>query len=314
VAYARGLIEEEIDSICGAKNALSTFEALETRTKIDKLYQEFFPLSADNLGHYFRSLYHLLKYIESHCKGTKQDYSDLVQAQMNTDELYLTCINGLSSYGRKKLYPLLNKFSFLENLAIDENENIRNLVYFFYPNTKKKNITGERNNVVVIAGTEGVDKGRIMKRLISEHITARVTSVQAMLLSRNKNPRELRQNHDTIKEMIVKTLDPDENYVICCNFCQLYPDGTNERLPLSLYEDLHPIAIVLMEPLIDHMIGSIRIDERINLDNTQAELYWENEETTVTDYADEKSVPLYRFSVEETDKAIEKIKQLVGNQ
>lgn len=311
VAYVRGLIEKEIDELCETENAFSTFEVLATRTKIDKLYQDLFPLFADILGHYFRSLYHLLKYIDNHFKDNKKDYSDLVQAQLNTDELYLTCINGLSSYGRKKLHPLLDKFSFLENLAIDENENIRKLVYFYYPNTKKKNITGVRNNVVIIAGTEGVGKGKFIKRLKSEIIAVRFASVQGMLLDKGKNPSDLLQNQNIIKEMIEKTIDPDENYVICCNFCQLYSNGTNQRLPLSLYEGLHPIAIVLLVPQISEMIRSIRSDDKINLDDAQAELYLENEEQTASDYADKKNVPLYRFGVEYMDKAMEKIKQLL---
>lgn len=141
IRSVRLLIEKYIDTICNQRDAFSDLYALETRRKIENIYLTAFNAESDQLGHYFRSLYHLLKYIKEHCPkdGNKKMYFDLVQAQMNTDELYLTCINGISSYGRKKLHPLLNDSSFLENLAIDENESIRKLVYFYYPKTKKKN-------------------------------------------------------------------------------------------------------------------------------------------------------------------------------
>ena len=38
----------------------------------------------------------------------------------------------------KKMLPLLNEFSFLENLAINDDEIVRRLVELFYPSTKKK--------------------------------------------------------------------------------------------------------------------------------------------------------------------------------
>lgn len=93
---------------------------------------------AAQLGHYFRHLYHLLYFIQTEGNIDKKKYSDIVQAQMSYDELYLITINGISNYGRKKMLPLLNDFSFLENLAIDDDYIVRRLIELFYPSTKKK--------------------------------------------------------------------------------------------------------------------------------------------------------------------------------
>ena len=63
----RQLIEKPIDAICKPDDALTDLNALETREKIEKIYGLAFGAESDQLGHYFRSLYHLLKYIKEHC-------------------------------------------------------------------------------------------------------------------------------------------------------------------------------------------------------------------------------------------------------
>ena len=309
----RQLLEKPIDNICKADNALTELNALNTREKIDKIYYLAFGAESDQLGHYFRSLYHLLKYIKEHCPKDVDNklYFDLVQAQMNTDELYLTCINGISNYGRKKLRPLLNESSILENLAIDENESIRRLVYFYYPKTQHKNPNGKRKNVILVAGTEGTEKGFLSKMLFAEQLPARITSVTGMLIRANCDPLDLKNNQHKLKVFMDKTLDPDDIYVISCNFCQLYPDGTNETLSLSVYEDLNPIAVVFLQTSIENMIQSVRYDNKIILDETTAELYLQNEETASSDYADLKDIPIFKYDVSDMPKAAEKIRSLV---
>lgn len=309
----RQLLEESIDKICKADNALTELNALNTREKINKEYARAFVDESDKFGHYFRSLYHLLKYIKEHCPKDVDNkmYFDLVQAQMNTDELYLTCINGISNYGRKKLRPLLNESSFLENLAIDENESIRRLVYFYYPKTQHKNPNGKRKNVILVAGTEGTEKGFLSKMLFAEQLPARITSVTGMLIRTNCDPLDLKNNQHKLKVFMDKTLDPDDIYVISCNFCQLYPDGTNETLSLSVYEDLNPIAVVFLQTSIENMIQSVRYDNKIILDETTAELYLQNEETASSDYADLKDIPIFKYDVSDMPKAAEKIRSLV---
>ena len=246
----------------------------------------------------------------------KKMYFDLVQAQMNTDELYLTCINAISNYGRKKMHPLLNQYSFLENLAIDENESIQKLVYFYYPKTKRKNITGIRKNVIVIAGTEGSRKGILASMLLAEHAPVRVTSVMGMIIrafhiKKKERLTDIIGNQHVIKEMLSKTIDPDDDYVISCNFSQLMQDGTNVRIPLNIYDSLNPIAVIMLRPNMDYMIQSILHDDRVTIDETFAELYLENEETAASDYAALKNAPFYIFNSHELEKVVEKILQLV---
>lgn len=311
----RLLIEKDIDKICNQKGAFDDLNSLETRRKIEEVYDTAFITESDQLGHYFRSLYHLLKYIKEHCPKDedKKLYFDLVQAQMNTDELYLTCINGISNYGRKKLHPLLNDSSFLENLAIDENESIRLLVYFYYPKTKRKNPNGVRKNVILVAGTAGTRKGSLARMLLAEHLPARITSIQGMLLRANCMPTELMKNQQTLKKLLATTIDPDDIYVINCKFCQLNNDGTNEQLPMSVYDGVNPIAVIYLQSSIEYMIKSIGRDDKIRLNETLAEIYRENEETAASDYAAAKNVPFYKYDVSDLNKVVEKIIKIVAD-
>ncbi len=313
IHFVRSSIEKDIDKVCKEKDAFNILNSLETRKKIEGVYKTAFLAESDQLGHYFRSFYHLLKYIKEQCpiEENKKMYFDLVQAQMNTDELYLTCINGISSYGRKKLYPLLNDSSFLENLAIDENESIRLLVYCYYPKTKRKNLNGIRKNVILVAGTAGTRKGHLAKLLFSEHLPARITSIQGMLLRANCKPTELLKNQKTLKKLLDTTIDPDDIYVINCDFCQLNKDGTNELLPMSIYDNVHPIAVIYLQSSIDYMIHSIHYDDKVILDETFAQIYQENEETAASDFAAMKNVPIYKFDINDMNKAVEKIRKLV---
>lgn len=313
IRSVRKLIENDIDKVCQEKDAFDVLNPLVTRKKIEEIYKTAFIAESDQLGHYFRTLYHLLKYVKEHCpkEEEKKMYFDLVQAQMNTDELYLTCLNGISSYGRKKLRPLLNESSFLENLAIDENESIKQLVYFFYNKTKRKNPDGVRKNVILIAGTEGTGKGYLSAQLLNERLAARITSIQAMLIRANSNPVELAKSSGTLKRMLETSIDPDDIYVISCNFYQLNRDGSNESIPMGVYDGINPIAVIYLQSTIDDMINSIRRDDKIILDETLAELYQQNEETAASDYADMKNVPMYIFNVKDMTRVIEKIRDLV---
>ena len=315
IQSVRALIEKDIDKICKEEGAFDDLNVVETRKKIGDTYMTAFQAESDQLGHYFRSLYHLLKYIKEHCpkEDNKKMYFDLVQAQMNTDEQYLTCINVISNLGWRKLRPLLNDSSFLENLAIDENESIRQLVYFYYPKTQRKNPNGIRKNVILVAGTEGTGKGRLAKILLAERLPVRITSIQGMLIRAKCNPTDYLGNEKTLGRLLTTTIDPEDIYVISCNFSQLNHDGTSEKLPLSVYEGVHPIAVIYLQSLLEYMIQSIRYDDKVILDETLAEKYQQTEEAVAMEYAAQKNVPLYKYDFIDTNSVVSKIRELVAS-
>ena len=185
-------------------------------------------------------------------------------------------------------------------------------MYFYYPKTKRKNPNGIRKNVILVAGTEGTKKSYLAKLLLTEHVSTRVTSIQGMLLRANCSVTEVVKNHSVLKKMLDTTIDPDDIYVINCNFYQLNKDGTNDQIPISVYDGIHPIAVIYLELSIEYMIQSIKRDDKVILDETFAQIYQENEETAASDYAAMKGVPCYKFNVDDMTKVVDKIRELVA--
>lgn len=66
---------------------------------IRKEYENFFHKVQYNLGHYFRNLYHIYKYVYTTTlieDDEKQFYCNIVRAQLSTDELVLIFYNSLT--------------------------------------------------------------------------------------------------------------------------------------------------------------------------------------------------------------------------
>jgi hypothetical protein len=72
------------------------------------------------LGHYFRNLYHIVKFVDRSTESDKVFYMHLVRAQLSTYEHLLLFYNGLGPYGYKKFRPLIETYSLLENMPTDD--------------------------------------------------------------------------------------------------------------------------------------------------------------------------------------------------
>lgn len=90
-----------------------------------KAYAAFYGGYQPELGHYFRNLYHLIKFVNESdalkAKDVSDDYKNrrrytsLARAQLSVFELCFVLYNGLGSEG-EKFKPLIEKFGLLENL------------------------------------------------------------------------------------------------------------------------------------------------------------------------------------------------------
>jgi hypothetical protein len=86
-----------------------------------------------DLGAYFRSLYHLIKFIDKSdlSDRDRRTYTSLVRAQFSPYEHVLLFYNALSPFGYKKFFPLVEKYALLKNL--DESLLISNDEKHFFP-------------------------------------------------------------------------------------------------------------------------------------------------------------------------------------
>ncbi len=80
-------------------------------------YEEFHRNNLEHLGHYFRTLYHIVRMIDDSDLSDikKQTYMNLLRAIISKSELVFLCLNCTTTYGRKKFKPLVEKYSLLEN-------------------------------------------------------------------------------------------------------------------------------------------------------------------------------------------------------
>lgn len=233
------------------------------RIIINDHYSEVFTKHTTQLGHYFRHLYHILKYIDTSEISNKKKYVDLVQAQMSNNELYISFYNGISIYGRKKMLPLMDKYSFLENLK-DNDFTTKSHQELFYRNTKFKSYMDIKSNIIFVGGIHGVGKGYICSELTKSYNIRHLVSSEVLQWDKGNEKRvkdvDLTQN--ILLENLKKIISPDEKYLLDGHFCLLNIDNTIQDIPFNTFREINPIFIILIT---DELLQiKERLDKRDN--------------------------------------------------
>ncbi len=83
---------------------------------MNELYFAFYNVYHSVLGHYFRTLYNIVKFVDRSDIDNKKFYVNLVRAQLSTYELLLLFYNCLSGLGRDKFKPLVKKYELLKHM------------------------------------------------------------------------------------------------------------------------------------------------------------------------------------------------------
>jgi hypothetical protein len=79
-------------------------------------YDRFHDIHHETIGHYFRNIYQILKFVDESSVDNKRFYTNLLRAQLSSHELGLLFYNCLSKLGAEKFKPLLERYAFLEHL------------------------------------------------------------------------------------------------------------------------------------------------------------------------------------------------------
>lgn len=90
-------------------------------SKVQDKYSFFYSHHQEYIGHYFRNLYHIIKFIDKSdnkiiSPENKKYYVSLVRAQLSTYELLLIFYNSISIYGEEKFLPLIKEYDLLQNI------------------------------------------------------------------------------------------------------------------------------------------------------------------------------------------------------
>ena len=82
----------------------------------NEAYEEFYSKHNTELGHYFRTVYNIIKFIDNSDIPEKNFYSNLLRAQLSDSEAALLFHNGLSKHGIEKFKPLMERYGLLKNV------------------------------------------------------------------------------------------------------------------------------------------------------------------------------------------------------
>jgi hypothetical protein len=88
--------------------------------RIHSAYVAFFANRQSDIGHYFRNLYTLIKFVDLSDVPNKKFYTNIVRAQLSSSEQLLLFYNCLGPFGWEKFKPLVEKYALLAQMPVQE--------------------------------------------------------------------------------------------------------------------------------------------------------------------------------------------------
>ena len=99
-------------------NCLKAKQASSPLERIELAYDDFHKDNQSKVGHYFRNLYRIMKFVDEADVTRKKRYTGILRAQLSSYELSLMFHGTLHRVG-KKLRPLVEKYSMFDNVDRD---------------------------------------------------------------------------------------------------------------------------------------------------------------------------------------------------
>ncbi len=115
VVFYRRLANHLNSIIYGEASAmkdLSEATAVQTVEAYDKLYSE----DKSDMSHYFRTIYHIIKFVDKSEIENKKQYISIARAQLSSYEQILIFYNCLHENGNEKFKPLIEKYALFKNI------------------------------------------------------------------------------------------------------------------------------------------------------------------------------------------------------
>lgn len=215
------------------------FEQL--RGKIDDIFSHTIEAYGEqSLAHYYRHLYHMLKFVESSDVVDKENYLSIIQAQMTNDELYLLFFDALSKFGYPKLYRIVAEHGLLENLYYRDFDYFKMLQRKCYPDTYFKH---SPNNVILFGGYFGKLRETTLLEL-SQQFNALLIDVESINYCQKDSIRvKIVGGENIVVEHLSDVLHSDTLYLFDSSFV------TSDEKPIegSVFKELNPMAVILCE-------------------------------------------------------------------
>jgi hypothetical protein len=90
------------------------------RTALEEVYSQFWNEYQNQLGHYFRYLYTMFKFVKTSAIEDKRLYTNIIRAQLSDKELLVLFYNCLCKYGVEQFKPLAEEFAIFNNLPKEQ--------------------------------------------------------------------------------------------------------------------------------------------------------------------------------------------------
>ena len=84
-----------------------------------RAYRDFYDRYQGDVGHYFRTLYNLVKLVDRSDVEDKRFYTNLIRAQLSNQETLLLFYNCTCGYGEQKFKPFVEAYALLKNMPRD---------------------------------------------------------------------------------------------------------------------------------------------------------------------------------------------------
>ena len=79
-------------------------------------YDILYDADKSDMSHYFRTIYHIFKFIDNSDIKNKKQYTSIARAQLSSYEQIILFYNCLHENGREKFKPLIEKYSIFKNI------------------------------------------------------------------------------------------------------------------------------------------------------------------------------------------------------
>ncbi len=86
---------------------------------IHKLYEAIFKKHRNYLGHYFRNLFHIVRFVDDYKGENKYNYIKVIRGQLSNSELILLAFNSISERG-KPFQEFIKKYELLKNVELSK--------------------------------------------------------------------------------------------------------------------------------------------------------------------------------------------------
>lgn len=104
------------------RRSIKDYNVFRDSAHVHRIYKAFFQQWHDDLGHYFRTLYHIFKMIDERCPSSKKRYAQIVRSHLSNSEIILIAYNCSVGGGQGEFKRLLNEYEILHNYHLDRRD------------------------------------------------------------------------------------------------------------------------------------------------------------------------------------------------